>query len=469
MFIDEIISYLKGNEFLNTSLLTKYNKNRLYYAVKQPDGNIKVVLPFIFENKNFLKLSEYKEGIEGATQRVIEEIKQEMIKKKRFLPLAGYFGRIYKALYEPLTVVNCDLNLGYDLWRADKYNYIEGDKIYLMLRMIFKEKDAKEIAKQIDELCNELHKFIKNISINLLIEETKNIINQKYLRDRLDELDLVCFIANNSKPARRYTEVRRHYRIAGPKDINIPFECPEELEPIEIELKYGKKVKGLGIKKGEIFIITGRNAQGKTTLLQAIDSGRDDHLIGDGREFIITTKSLSKASTGSMEMSGQDISLFFQKLPPGIKGSPKAVYGTASGSMYMAYQIQRAINNKTKLILIDEDKKISIDEVEINFKHFPGHTPGCMTIEIDEFMFSGDFIFKGSIGRVDFPYSNPNDMKKSLEKVLTCDKNFQIYTGHGNPTTLFNAYEISGVTPASLEILHIYIKMAQKLNREPFN
>jgi len=31
-----------------------------------------------------------------------------------------------------------------------------------------------------------------------------------------------------------------------------------------------------------------------------------------------------------------------------------------------------------------------------------------------------------------------------------------------NPPTLFNASEISGVTPAALEILHIYIKMAQK-------
>jgi tRNA uridine 5-carboxymethylaminomethyl modification enzyme len=31
-----------------------------------------------------------------------------------------------------------------------------------------------------------------------------------------------------------------------------------------------------------------------------------------------------------------------------------------------------------------------------------------------------------------------------------------------NPPTLFNASEISGVTPAGLEILHIYIKMAQK-------
>ncbi|NPA62460.1 MAG: hypothetical protein GXN95_02770 [Methanococci archaeon] len=356
MLIDEIIKILQNkNKFLNTALLTKSNKNKLYYAVKQPDGNIKVVLPFFFQNEKFLKLKEYSDGIEGATQRVIEEIKKEMIKKKRFLPLAGYFGRIYKALYEPLTVVNCDLNIGYDLWKVDKYNYIKDDKIYLMLRMIFKEKEPSEIVDRINELCNDLNAFIKKIEIDTLIEEAKNIINQKYLRDKLDDLNLVCFIANNSKPARKYTEVRRHYRIAGPKEVNIPFECPKELEPIEVELKFGKKVEGLGIKRKEIFIITGRNAQGKTTLLQAIDSGRDDHLIGDGREFIITTKSLSKASTGSMEMSGQDISLFFQKLPPGIKGSPKAVYGTASGSMYMAYQIQRAITNKTKLILIDED------------------------------------------------------------------------------------------------------------------
>ena len=89
-------------------------------------------------------------------------------------------------------------------------------------------------------------------------------------------------------------------------------------------------------------------------------------------------------------------------------------------------------------ILIDEDKKISIDKVEINFKHFPGHTPGCMTIEIDEFMFSGDFIFKGSIGRVDFPYSNPNDMKKSFHKFLELDYDKIILPGHGEKTTIKN-------------------------------
>ncbi|WP_456418769.1 P-loop domain-containing protein [Methanocaldococcus infernus] len=346
--IDEIVKSI-NSKFLNRKLLTKENKNKLYYAVKQPDGFIKVVLPFCFENKKFLKLENYKDGIEGATQRVIETIKENV---NNFPELAGYFRRRYRELYEPLTVVNCDLNFGANLWRADKYNYIEKDKIFLILRMVFDREER--VKERVDEIAEEINKIIENVDINILIDEAKNIIDQKYLRSILKNLGLVSFIANGSRVAREYTEVRKHYRIAGPKKDNIPFYCPEELEPIEIKLRY-RKVKGLGIKEKEIFIITGRNAQGKSTLLQAIDSGQDDHLIGDGREFIITTKSLSKASAGTMEMRGEDISLFFEKLPEGIKGEPKSVYGTASGSMTMAYQIQKAIKLKKKLVLIDED------------------------------------------------------------------------------------------------------------------
>jgi glyoxylase-like metal-dependent hydrolase (beta-lactamase superfamily II) len=92
---------------------------------------------------------------------------------------------------------------------------------------------------------------------------------------------------------------------------------------------------------------------------------------------------------------------------------------------------------KTKAdILIDSDKTINIDGIDISFKHFPGHTPGCMSIEIDEFMFSGDFIFKGSIGRVDFPYSNKNDMIKSFYKFLELNYDKIILPGHGDKTTI---------------------------------
>lgn len=87
-------------------------------------------------------------------------------------------------------------------------------------------------------------------------------------------------------------------------------------------------------------------------------------------------------------------------------------------------------------ISVEPDEEILIDSVKIKFHHFPGHTPGCSAIEIDNTLFSGDFIFSGSIGRVDFPYSNPEDMIQSLNKVLSWEKDIPIYPGHGGSTSL---------------------------------
>ncbi len=90
---------------------------------------------------------------------------------------------------------------------------------------------------------------------------------------------------------------------------------------------------------------------------------------------------------------------------------------------------------------VEHDEVIILNGTNITFHHFAGHTPGCSAIEIGDNLFSGDFIFKGSIGRVDFPYSNSSDMKKSINKVLSWEKDFNIYSGHGEPTTLNNEKE----------------------------
>ncbi len=87
-------------------------------------------------------------------------------------------------------------------------------------------------------------------------------------------------------------------------------------------------------------------------------------------------------------------------------------------------------------ILVDGDKEYEIEGIKVKYIFFPGHTPGCSVIEIGESWFSGDFIFENSIGRVDFPYSNPAYMKKSLEKFLKIKYDKKVYTGHGNPTTI---------------------------------
>jgi len=85
-------------------------------------------------------------------------------------------------------------------------------------------------------------------------------------------------------------------------------------------------------------------------------------------------------------------------------------------------------------VLVINDQEFNIENIKVKYLHFPGHTPGCSAILIEDNLFSGDFIFKGSIGRVDFPSSNPKDMKNSIEKFLNIEENWVVYPGHGEPT-----------------------------------
>jgi glyoxylase-like metal-dependent hydrolase (beta-lactamase superfamily II) len=85
---------------------------------------------------------------------------------------------------------------------------------------------------------------------------------------------------------------------------------------------------------------------------------------------------------------------------------------------------------------VESDEKLDIDGISVQYLHFPGHTPGCSAIEIGDALFSGDFIFQGSIGRVDFPYCDADLMKKSIAKFLKIPYDKKVYPGHGFATTI---------------------------------
>jgi len=82
------------------------------------------------------------------------------------------------------------------------------------------------------------------------------------------------------------------------------------------------------------------------------------------------------------------------------------------------------------------DEDLTISGIKVKFRKFAGHTPGSSVIELEDVWFSGDFLFEQSIGRWDFPASNPEDMIKSLKKVLKIEEDYTIYPGHGLDTTL---------------------------------
>ncbi len=87
-------------------------------------------------------------------------------------------------------------------------------------------------------------------------------------------------------------------------------------------------------------------------------------------------------------------------------------------------------------VRVEPDQSLSIGGISVRFRHFPGHTPGCSVIEIARVWFSGDFLFRDSIGRWDFPYSDAKQMAQSLHKAMQIKEDFRLYPGHGPQSTL---------------------------------
>ena len=60
----------------------------------------------------------------------------------------------------------------------------------------------------------------------------------------------------------------------------------------------------------------------------------------------------------------------------------------------------------------------------------------------EKVMFTGDFIFKGTIGRTDLYGGNFKQMKESLKNIITYPDDIKIYPGHGPSSTLGEEKEI---------------------------
>jgi hydroxyacylglutathione hydrolase len=72
----------------------------------------------------------------------------------------------------------------------------------------------------------------------------------------------------------------------------------------------------------------------------------------------------------------------------------------------------------------------------IEVLHTPGHTPGHVCYRTDGFVLSGDLVFRGTIGRYDFPNSSEADMMASLRRFLELPDALSVYPGHGPETTV---------------------------------
>jgi len=93
---------------------------------------------------------------------------------------------------------------------------------------------------------------------------------------------------------------------------------------------------------------------------------------------------------------------------------------------------------------LTEKDTIPFGDTVLEILYTPGHAAGslCYLNKPDKVIFTGDVLFKESIGRTDLPTGDFDLLMKSIkEKIFTLPGDFKVYPGHGEPTTI--AYEMA--------------------------
>jgi hydroxyacylglutathione hydrolase len=82
------------------------------------------------------------------------------------------------------------------------------------------------------------------------------------------------------------------------------------------------------------------------------------------------------------------------------------------------------------LIQVDSGDTLRLGDVEIEFLHTPGHTPGSQCFRVRNLLVSGDTLFIQGCGRVDLPGADPDQMYESLKQLAALPDETVLLPGH---------------------------------------
>jgi glyoxylase-like metal-dependent hydrolase (beta-lactamase superfamily II) len=111
------------------------------------------------------------------------------------------------------------------------------------------------------------------------------------------------------------------------------------------------------------------------------------------------------------------------------------------------FGIKRPFKKEELSFIFVQDKfRIPFIDKFIDVIHTPGHTEGSVCYLYDNKLYSGDTLFKESIGRTDFPGGNSKKMRDSIIKLFKLvNDETKVYPGHDEQTDIkhekkYNAY-----------------------------
>ncbi len=87
--------------------------------------------------------------------------------------------------------------------------------------------------------------------------------------------------------------------------------------------------------------------------------------------------------------------------------------------------------------LLKEGDTVRVDEINALVIHTPGHSAGGICLKVEDALFSGDTLFRGSIGRTDLDKGSMGALMSSImDKLMKLSDDTRVFPGHGPETTI---------------------------------
>jgi len=285
----------------------------------------------------------------------------QFMKDDSVTPLTDYLSRELHKTLKKLSrrcgeVNSCYLGVPKPSPRILRRSSVELGRNHLILRFFVglpsqgRRASGREAVKLLTEVIPEaIGSLIKSSlkEIKRIEGHVRNFRLQEGIRSWLVRNRYFFFIGNGSILPRRASFSEE------PLPNAVRFTSPETLK-VEVCIDRTGCVKGLGVKDG-VTAITGGAYHGKTTLLEAIIDGIYDHVLGDGREHVVSVSDtyLVRAEDGRV-VTHVDISSLMRDLPDGTSTRDFSSLD-ASGSASMAASIMELVELEVKHLVLDED------------------------------------------------------------------------------------------------------------------
>lgn len=99
-----------------------------------------------------------------------------------------------------------------------------------------------------------------------------------------------------------------------------------------------------------------------------------------------------------------------------------------------------------------EGDKVEIGSISVEVISTPGHTPGSVTLKAEDILFTGDTLFRSSVGRTDLEGGDFGTLMRSLKKLGNLTGDYHVCPGHEGLSTLEDERNYNGYLAQAMQM-----------------